>query len=240
MAWKKMKLRDSTVLARVTDDGEPVVVKGKVEVRYGPKSPKAYHAGASNLTPIVGEKVHPDEHCVPADEDSESKKKSGSKTATPPTVAPVAAGAVIAYADGASSGNPGPSGLGVVVLDGDRRIERSEYLGNATNNIAELTAIQRAIEAVPDADKTLVVHTDSQYSIGVLSKGWKAKANTALVLTVRAIIAKRGNVKFVYVPGHSGILLNERADELARLAVTTQKTLEKVSQEGVRAFAKSS
>ena len=80
MAWKKMKLRDSTVLARVTDDGEPAVVRGKVEVRYGPKSPKAYHAGASNLTAIAGEKVLPDEHCVAADEDSGPKSASKSKS----------------------------------------------------------------------------------------------------------------------------------------------------------------
>lgn len=236
-----MKLRDSTVFARVTDDGEPVTVKGKVEVRYGPKSAKAYHAAASNLSVIDGAPVLPDDHCVPAEESSTGKEKSAAAKAKAASAVPTApTGSVIAYADGASSGNPGPSGLGVVVLDGDRRVERSEYLGNGTNNIAELTAIQRAIEAVPETEKVLVIHTDSQYSIGVLSKGWKAKANTELVLAVRALIAKRGNVKFVYVPGHSGIVLNERADELARLAVETKKTLEKVSEEGKRSFAKSS
>ncbi len=231
-----MKLRDSNVLARVTDSGELVVLKGKVEVRYGPKSPKAYHAAVSNLVPIDGATILPDDHCVVVDEDKAGKAKSAGK-AVMVEGPPVASGAIIAYADGASSGNPGPSGLGVVVIDGARRIERSEYLGNATNNIAELTAIQRAVEAVPDGSKVLVIHTDSQYSIGVLSKGWKAKANTALIVAIRALIAKRGNVKFVYVPGHSGVLLNERADELARLAVSTQKTLEKVSEEGKRAFA---
>jgi ribonuclease HI len=134
---------------------------------------------------------------------------------------------VVAYADGACSGNPGPCGLGLVLLDGSQRTERSEYLGTGTNNIAELTAIRRALEAVAP-DRRMTIHTDSQYSIGVLSKGWKPKANQTLIAEIKSLLAHRPRVSLHYVPGHAGVPLNERADALARDAVRTMNTVETV------------
>jgi ribonuclease HI len=128
---------------------------------------------------------------------------------------------VIAYADGACSGNPGPAGLGVVVIDGPTRVELSEYLGEGTNNVAELTAVLRALgEVAPE--RPMTIHTDSQYTIGVVQKGWKAKANQALVAELRAALSSRPRTRLHYVPGHAGVLLNERADALAREAVTAR------------------
>jgi ribonuclease HI len=141
---------------------------------------------------------------------------------------PVEHGAVVVYADGACSGNPGPAGLGVVVIDGPSRIERSEYLGRGTNNVAELTAVMRALEAVPDRSRPVAIHTDSQYAIGVLSLGWKAKKNRELIEQIRQMLRERPDVRFVHVRGHSGIPLNERADELARQAITERATNEQV------------
>src|SRR6185369_11400278 len=101
------------------------------------------------------------------------------------------------YADGACSGNPGPAGLGIVVVSPDgTRIEGYEYLGHATNNVAELTAILRAAEIVP-IEAAAVVHTDSQYSIGVLTKGWKAKANQELIANVKSVLATRRGFQLV-------------------------------------------
>jgi len=134
---------------------------------------------------------------------------------------------VIAYADGACSGNPGPAGLGVVLIDGPRRVEISEFLGVGTNNIAELTAVLRALGEV-DAARAMVIHTDSQYTIGVVQKGWKAKANQALVAELREALAGRPSTRLQYVPGHAGVLLNERADALAREAVAARKTRREV------------
>src|SRR5690606_17377311 len=108
--------------------------------------------------------------------------------AAPPT-AP-AEGESLAYADGACSGNPGPAGLGVVLIEGDARRELSEYLGRATNNVAELMAILRVAEAVTDKDRPLHIYTDSSYAIGVLTKGWKAKANVELVAQVRLALSE--------------------------------------------------
>ena len=132
-------------------------------------------------------------------------------------------GAIIVYCDGACSGNPGPAGLGVVVDDEGRRVELSEYLGLHTNNIAELTAVLRALGEIPEG-RPAMIYTDSQYSIGVLQKGWKAKANVELVAQLRARLKTRPAVKLAYVPGHSGVLLNERADQLAREAVEGRKS----------------
>jgi ribonuclease HI len=235
MAWRKMRLRDSDVLVRVDESGTPRATAGRVEIRYNAKSPKAYHAAARNLTEIEGSAILPDDHCAAIEPaaDAGATSKGGRVTkaaalAKGGAVGPaIPEGAIIVYADGACSGNPGPAGLGMLLIDGKTRTERSEYLGTGTNNIAELTAVLRALEAAPDGARPLAIHTDSQYSIGVLSKGWKAKANQELVKTIRERLSERGNVTLHYVPGHSGVLLNERADELARLAVTDRRTSEK-------------
>jgi len=154
-----------------------------------------------------------------------AKRVTKPAPAAAPEPAPTPGGAnlIHVYADGACSGNPGPAGLGVVVLDGDSRIELSEYLGHGTNNIAELTAILRALVETADAERPLLIHTDSSYSIGVLQKGWKAKANQELIARLREVLRGRPGTRLVYVPGHAGVLWNERADALARDAVTSRK-----------------
>jgi ribonuclease HI len=111
----------------------------------------------------------------------------------------------------------------VLIAPDGARAEGFEFLGTATNNIAELTAILRAAELLPKG-ATAIVHTDSQYAIGVLTKGWKAKANQELVATVKGALAKHPSWRLRYVPGHSGVPLNERADELAREAVGTRSS----------------
>ena len=112
-----------------------------------------------------------------------------------------------------------PAGLGVVYIDGKERQELSEYLGEGTNNIAELTAIERGLQLVQDRSRPVAVYTDSSYSIGVVSKNWKAKANVELVARIRALAAQFKQLTFVKVAGHSGIVENERTDELATGAV---------------------
>ena len=130
----------------------------------------------------------------------------------------------IAYTDGACSGNPGPAGCGIVLISPEGKVhEGFEFIGQTTNNVAELTAILRAVEWVPPGPHSIVVHTDSQYAIGVVQKGWRAKANQELVAKVRAAVGAR-HARLVYVPGHQGVLLNERADALARDSITQRRT----------------
>lgn len=244
MPWARALLRGQKVLARAKADGSFDAPGGRVEVRYKPNDGRAYQAAARNLELVPGEALLPDDACAPAEaappKDSDLKRAGGASgssasaksarsaerktAAAEKALAPgaVPAGAWTVYADGACSGNPGPAGLGIVLVGPDGTIaEGYEYLGVATNNIAELTGILRAAEIVPDG-AAAVVHTDSQYSIGVLTKGWKAKANKELIAGVKVALAKRSGWRIVYVPGHAGVPLNERADELAREAVRTR------------------
>jgi ribonuclease HI len=231
--WARALLRGQKVLAKARPDGSFDAVGGRVEVRYKPSDGRAYQAAERNLERIAGEALLPDDACAPAEaappkenrpeakaDRSAERKSAAAKAALAPGAVPAHAWTV--YADGACSGNPGPAGLGIVLVAPDGKIaEGFEYLGVATNNVAELTGILRAAEIVPDG-AAAVVHTDSQYAIGVLTKGWKAKANQELIAGVKIALARRSGWRIVYVPGHSGVPLNERADELAREAVRTR------------------
>ncbi len=116
-------------------------------------------------------------------------------------------------------------GIGVVFIDGAQRREVGDYLGIGTNNIAELTAIERGLDlAAPAVDKDpsrrVRIYSDSAYSIGLLEKNWKAKANQELVARLRRRLTAFPRVEFVKVAGHAGVPENERCDELARRAIT--------------------
>jgi ribonuclease HI len=231
MPWVRAVLHGQVVYARVKADGSLLVQGNRVEVCYSPNASRLYNARASNVVKEADTAILPDEACAPRAESASRLRKAApamgtvTKKAMVSTALPkVPKDSIIAYADGACSGNPGPAGLGVVVIDGTTRTEISEHLGEATNNIAELTAIERVLDVVTEVGRPLVIHTDSAYAIGVLSKGWKAKANIALIERVRERLAKRPATRLVHVRGHAGIELNERADELAREAVRTRRT----------------
>jgi ribonuclease HI len=128
-----------------------------------------------------------------------------------------------AYTDGACSGNPGPAGIGVVLICGSRRKEISEYLGPGTNNIAELTAVKRALESIHDRARPVYLYSDSSYVLGLLASGWKARANRDLVEELRALCAGFHDLRLRKVAGHAGVPENERADELARQAIERER-----------------
>lgn len=232
-------LRGKQVYVRTTANGEPDVSRdGRVDIKYkAAGGAKIYRASARNLEtsgdPADDRPIDIDETGdQPADAATPSargQRRKGSKsgrgtgaTARAPATPP--AGSLIIYTDGACTGNPGPAGIGVVIIDGDERQEISEYLGVGTNNIAELTAIERALQATWDRrDRAVYVHSDSSYSLGLLTKGWKAKANQALVARLRELADSFPNLAFVKVKGHAGIPENERADELARIAVELRR-----------------
>lgn len=225
-----MSLRGTNVLVRCDASGRPLAEGGRVEIRYKRDDGRAYRAALGNLSPVAGAELLPDDHCASAEpvarKDAKTAKAGGKKSATKaPARAPTHPdGAIIVYADGACSGNPGPAGLGVVIVDGEKGTELSEYLGRATNNIAELTAILRAAENLAGRGEPIRIYTDSRYSIGVLTQGWKAKKNPELVATVRRALSELPDVELHYVPGHAGVELNEHADALAREAVDLRAT----------------
>jgi ribonuclease HI len=109
--------------------------------------------------------------------------------------------------------------MGVVIKEGKSRREFFGYLGSATNNIAELSAIKKALSAIDERSRPVQIYTDSRYAIGVLTKRWKAKANQELIAEIKTMLAEFSDIELIYVPGHTGNALNERADKLARRAI---------------------
>lgn len=131
------------------------------------------------------------------------------------------------YTDGACYKNPGPAGAGVLLRYNGHEKRISKFLGNATNNIAELTAIKLALEAVTDRSKPVMIYSDSQYSIGVVSNpDWNPKKNKELIKEIKDLIVSFECVDFEWVKAHSGIEGNEIVDELAVRAYKTKKDFE--------------
>jgi ribonuclease HI len=239
MPWKRHTLRDQQIWAEVDDSGKLVTDEaGRVAVVYKrAANAKVYRAGARNLGAIANAPVEPDlgpataatpaaataTAAAAAPRSPSSAPRSPSSATRRPSrdPGPLSADTVHVWTDGACTGNPGPAGIGVVVIDGDIRREHSEYLGHGTNNIAELTAVLRGLDMVTEPDRPIRVYTDSSYSIGVLSLNWKAKANTELVLEIRDRLRAFPRLAFVKVAGHAGIPENERCDQLARRAITS-------------------
>ncbi|MCM1977363.1 MULTISPECIES: ribonuclease H [unclassified Streptomyces] len=145
---------------------------------------------------------------------------------------------VVAACDGASKGNPGPAGWAWVVADESETPARWEAgpLGRATNNVAELTALERLLAAT-DPEVPLEVRMDSQYAMKAVTtwlpgwkrNGWKTSAgkpvaNQELVVRIDELLAGR-SVEFRYVPAHQvdGDKLNDFADRAASQAATVQE-----------------
>src|SRR3569623_1358401 len=143
--------------------------------------------------------------------------RAGARNLSSPSGAPADASHV--WTDGGAAPNPGPSGAGVVIVDGEQTSELSEFLGPGTNQTAELTAIFLGLTKLANKDRPVVVYSDSAYSIGLLSQNWKAKANVELVEKLRAVCREFKELRFVKVAGHAGILFNERTEQLVGEAI---------------------
>lgn len=128
------------------------------------------------------------------------------------------------YTDGSCKpSNPGPCGCGIVILDQYSVVEEiSEFLGNGTNNIAELTAIKMAFEWIKKRGlewDSHIVYSDSNYAVGLLTKNWKASKNQELVAEIRKLQEYLPNTELTWVKAHNGDQFNELADKLANRAV---------------------
>lgn len=204
---KEMYFKGRRVFVEVNDSGEFVLDDGRARMRYRADDERMYNPWPSNLSD------QPQKTAAVA-----SPKKQTAR------VDPVNPDSIVAYTDGACLGNPGPAGLGYVVKYPDgKQIRRGEPIGHGTNNVAELTAILRVLELVDERGRPLVIHTDSSYSIGVLTQGWKARANTDLIYGIRNVMKSFARLELRKVKGHAGIPENELVDELARTAAETQQ-----------------
>jgi ribonuclease HI len=132
-------------------------------------------------------------------------------------------GEITIYTDGASSGNPGPGGYGVVLISGRHRLEKSEGFRLTTNNRMELMAVITGLESLKIPGSKVVVYTDSKYVADSVEKGWvfqwEAKAFRKKKnpdLWIRFLKAyRKHNVRFVWIKGHSNNAENEICDRLA-------------------------
>lgn len=224
--FKRVFFKNNKVWAKVDEANNIVVKNNCAEIRYKLTDSRTYTAAMANIKQIEGERAVESEL-----QDTKPVKKTGSKkkedTSGLSNIKTGLTGEVIeAWTDGACSGNPGEAGSGIVLLFGQHRLEIAHYLGKATNNIAELEAINIALKKVKDKSKSMRIYTDSSYSLGVLTKGWKAKKNPELVEEIKNRISEFKEIEFVKVKGHVGIEENEKADELARLAIQDKKSSE--------------
>ena len=132
-------------------------------------------------------------------------------------------GEITIYTDGASSGNPGPGGYGVVLIAGKHRLEKSAGYRLTTNNRMELLAVIEGLESLKIPGSRVVVYTDSKYVADSIEKGWvfgweakgfKKRKNPDLWIRFLKIYRKH-IVKFKWIKGHANNPENEVCDRLA-------------------------
>ncbi|MEU9138395.1 bifunctional RNase H/acid phosphatase [Streptomyces sp. NPDC048404] len=131
----------------------------------------------------------------------------------------------IVEADGGSRGNPGPAGYGSVVIDaatGETLAERAEYIGVATNNVAEYRGLVAGLEAARDLDASarVRVRMDSKLVVEQMSGRWKIKHPDMKPLAARAArILPASQVTYEWMPRER----NKHADRLANEAMDAGK-----------------
>jgi ribonuclease HI len=143
---------------------------------------------------------------------------------------------VTIYTDGASSGNPGPGGYGVVLLSGNHRKELSGGFRLTTNNRMEIMAAIVGLQALKKRSR-VTIYSDSQYLVDAIQKGWakqwrlnrwrrsnKEPAMNSDLWEQLLDLCNRHEVAFAWVQSHAGNPENERCDELA-VKASQQKDL---------------
>ena len=147
------------------------------------------------------------------------------------TPVPASSEGIKIYTDGSALNNPGPGGYGVILMIDGEYTEFSQGYRHTTNNRMEMMAVITALGEIQgdDRKRPIVVHSDSQYTINGITKGWaknwrkkgwkksdgKPALNPDLWKRMLEITEGLPKLTFKWVKGHAGDPLNERADELA-------------------------
>jgi len=131
------------------------------------------------------------------------------------------------FTDGSCEGNPGPGGWAWVWVEDDRVVREESGTDSATtNNRMELTALIRALRALP-ADREITVYSDSdlcvktinEWAPGWEARGWRRKtgpiANLELVKELYALAHARPRARLTWIKAHDGSRWNEYVDALA-------------------------
>ncbi len=131
---------------------------------------------------------------------------------------------ITVHTDGGARGNPGPAGIGVAIYDADEKLmgELAEYLGEATNNVAEYAAIVRALQQVATMVNDtkavqLTIKLDSQLVERQMNGVYKVKDATLKTYfdKAKALLPDFASVTFVHIPRSE----NKAADKLANQAM---------------------
>ena len=221
--WKRMRFRKNKVWLATKPSGKPIEKDGKVLIKYQLEQEYEYWVKKAGVTPLDSLSHQKERRKI---ETSAKKpiKKDESRILREPLKEEADENTIRIFTDGASAGNPGPSGIGVVLRYGTHTKEISKYIGHATNNIAELKAIQIGLLAVKNTDLPVKIYTDSNYAYGVLALGWKSKKNKDIVESIKKTISTFKDLKFIKVKGHAGHKGNEQADFLATSAIRRSGT----------------
>ncbi len=125
----------------------------------------------------------------------------------------------IVYTDGGSRGNPGPAGIGAVITrDGSQVASISEFLGATTNNVAEYTALIRALEKSLECGiEKVEVRTDSELMVKQMNGEYRVKNEGLKPLFLKAQMLKNRFASFAIV--HVRREYNKEADRLANMAM---------------------
>ncbi|MER7488920.1 reverse transcriptase-like protein, partial [Streptomyces sp. NPDC126497] len=143
----------------------------------------------------------------------------------------------VVEADGGSRGNPGPAGYGAVVSDaatGETLVEAAEYIGVATNNVAEYRGLLAGLRAAHELDPQARVHVrmDSKLVIEQMTGRWKIKHPAMKPLAAQAAgVLPRERVTYEWIPRER----NKHADRLANEAMDAGKRGEQWSPAASRA-----
>jgi ribonuclease HI len=140
---------------------------------------------------------------------------------------------IVMYTDGACSGNPGPGGWGAILIENGRERELSGGENPTTNQRMELTAPLEGLRSLA-GHRRVAIYSDSAYVINCFRDKWyerwrkngwinsqrKPVDNRDLWEPLIALALEHHEVSWHKVAGHSGDPLNDRADALARAAIT--------------------
>ncbi len=125
---------------------------------------------------------------------------------------------IYAYIDGASSGNPGPAGAGVLISDktaGERKL--LFFLGETTNNVAEYMAFILCLEELKGFANKLIVYSDSELLVKQINGEYKIRNSILLNLynKVKQLLGYFDSVKIKHIDREN----NKEADSLAKRAI---------------------
>ena len=217
--WQRMRFKKNKVWVAVDDGDSPIVKDGKYLIKYQLAQDYEYWVNPAGVRAID---EPPTKSQTPPSRKPRAKPKPTAKTLSGVHDSTLK-DAVSIYTDGASSGNPGPSGVGVLLRFGNHEKEISKFIGNTTNNVAELEAIRIGLLELKSKELPVRIFTDSKYAYGVLALGWKPRKNQKLIISIKNLMSGFKDIKFIKVKGHEGLEGNERADFLATSAIKNRR-----------------